>query len=226
MKPCEQVTGKFCCSCLRPLILMVADVTAIVVICFALNLFFLLAIDTKLISWPVVVRGGLFFIFTAEFSHLYHESILAPPGLIPPPQEELRRIFLIFFGLLTVRMFYFREFPLLAKHFGDGDPVSVPLKFLLAFGMLPFLCGGVILFRWLAREWMIRKEIGVMPVVILGAGTTGGVVARVLKKSKHFGLKPVGFFDDDPRKQVDRSTGCRSWAPWPIIMTTRSPFPG
>jgi Undecaprenyl-phosphate galactose phosphotransferase WbaP len=200
MRRYEQMTEKFCCSCLRPLILMAADFTAIVVVCSVLNLFFLLVLDTKLISWSVVVRSGLFFVFTAEFSRLYHESILAP-GLIPPPQEELRRIFLIFFGLLTIRMFYFREFPLLAKHFGGGDPVFIPLKFFLVFGMLPFLYGGVIFFRWLARNWMFRKEIGVVPVVILGAGTTGRVVARVLKKSKHFGMKPVGFFDDDPRKQ-------------------------
>lgn len=180
---------------MRPFVLMFGDFAAIVLACVLLNILFLFAAGTVLISRPVIFCGSLFFIFVAELSNLYHESLLVP-GLISPPQEELRRIFWIIVGLLLIRLFYFREFPLLAKSLGHGGPASIPLKAGLVFGMFPVVFFSVILFRWLARHLMFIKNIGVAPVVILGAGKTGQVVARVLKKSKHFGLKPIGFFDD------------------------------
>lgn len=39
------------------------------------------------------------------------------------------------------------------------------------------------------------------PVLIIGAGVAGGVVAEVLAKSKNREFEPVGFVDDDPEKQ-------------------------
>lgn len=39
------------------------------------------------------------------------------------------------------------------------------------------------------------------PVLIIGAGVAGGVVAEVLSKSQNKEYKPVGFIDDGPEKQ-------------------------
>jgi len=39
------------------------------------------------------------------------------------------------------------------------------------------------------------------PVLIIGAGVAGGIVAEVLGKSQNRDFEPVGFVDDDPEKQ-------------------------
>ncbi|NPV72988.1 MAG: polysaccharide biosynthesis protein [Pelotomaculum sp.] len=39
------------------------------------------------------------------------------------------------------------------------------------------------------------------PVLIIGAGVAGGVVAEVLSKNRNREFEPVGFVDDDPEKQ-------------------------
>ena len=187
----------------RPLFLVAADFTALCTVCLLLNGIFLPWLKAPLFSLPVIAGGSLFFVFIAEFSRLYHESLLVP-GLMPSPQEELRRIFLILLGLLAIRFFYFREFPPLAAALGASPKGNILLKAALVFGSLPPLFFGVVFFRWLVRDAMFRRNIGISPVVILGAGTTGRVVANVLKKSKHFGLRPVAFFDDDAGKQGQR----------------------
>lgn len=179
----------------RAVVLILSDIFAIFLVCSLANLFSLLAVHKILIAWPVIVAGGLFFVFIGELSRLYHESLLVP-GLIPPPHEELRRIFYITLGLLVVRFFYFREFPVLAGKLGMAGE-SFLLKACLVFGFFPFVFFAIIFFRWIARNLMFNYNIGISPVVILGAGKTGQVVAGVLKKNKHFGLKPVGFFDDN-----------------------------
>lgn len=46
------------------------------------------------------------------------------------------------------------------------------------------------------REWTEREE----RVGIIGAGDAGATLARELMLKSHLGLKPVVFFDDDPRK--------------------------
>lgn len=53
----------------------------------------------------------------------------------------------------------------------------------------------------LAREGLVRLGLWGVPVLILGAGRTGALVARALSREKALGLRPVGFLDDDPGKQ-------------------------
>ncbi|HZS56624.1 MAG TPA: exopolysaccharide biosynthesis polyprenyl glycosylphosphotransferase [Bryobacteraceae bacterium] len=52
----------------------------------------------------------------------------------------------------------------------------------------------------LFRKMLIRRGICGEPVIILGAGRTGSLVARKLKKEYDLGLVPVGLLDDDPDK--------------------------
>lgn len=197
---------KFRWHWLRPLVLILSDFSAIFLVCAVFNGLFLLTLNVKLISWSVAITGCLFFIFAAELSRLYHESLFVP-GLLPPPHEELRRIFYIIMGLLVIRLFYFQEFPWIFANIKNADGWSVWLKVFLVFGIFPFVFFSVIFFRWLARALMFQHDIGIFPVVILGAGKTGKIVAGVLNKSKHYGLKPVGFFDDDPQKRGEVING-------------------
>src|SRR5579884_285278 len=62
-----------------------------------------------------------------------------------------------------------------------------------ALAMLPAL-------ETLCRNVLIRRGICGEPVVILGAGRTGSLLARKLKKEHDLGFIPVGFLDDDAEK--------------------------
>lgn len=52
----------------------------------------------------------------------------------------------------------------------------------------------------LAREVLVRLGAWGVPVVILGAGKSGALVARNLKADPILGLRPTAFLDDDPAK--------------------------
>ena len=52
----------------------------------------------------------------------------------------------------------------------------------------------------LLRKKLIAHGVCGQPVVILGAGKTGSLVARTLQQECDLGFVPVGVLDDDPRK--------------------------
>lgn len=52
------------------------------------------------------------------------------------------------------------------------------------------------LFELLARGLLIRKGRWGTPVLLLGAGKTGAMLARILKAETQLGLVPLGFLDD------------------------------
>lgn len=56
-----------------------------------------------------------------------------------------------------------------------------------------------VLERLLRKKLIVRGVCG-QPVVILGAGKTGSLVARTLQQEYDLGFVPVGVLDDDPRK--------------------------
>jgi Undecaprenyl-phosphate galactose phosphotransferase WbaP len=185
---------------LRPLLLIASDAAAILSVCAAANGLLFATVREILISGPIAVAGVVLFVFLAELSGLYHESLFVP-GLVPPPHEELRRLFHIIAGLLVVRFFYFQEFPHILLKIRGSAAFEPLLKAGLVFGLLPLFFLAVILFRWTVRMLMEKSGVGISPVVILGAGEIGDIVSRMLQRSKHFGLKPVAFFDDDPQKK-------------------------
>jgi Undecaprenyl-phosphate galactose phosphotransferase WbaP len=51
-----------------------------------------------------------------------------------------------------------------------------------------------------SRKTLIRYGVCGMPVVILGAGKTGSLVAKKLKKDQDLGLSPIRILDDDRQK--------------------------
>jgi Undecaprenyl-phosphate galactose phosphotransferase WbaP len=120
--------------------------------------------------------------------------IYAIAGLYPAvglsPVEELRRICLsttLFYCALAAVIFLFRE----------GTTYS----------------RAIFLMAWLfSMAWVWLSRIGIrrlvapcpwwgFPVVIMGAGRTGELVIRTLKRQPGLGFKPVAVLDDDPKKQ-------------------------
>ena len=74
--------------------------------------------------------------------------------------------------------------------------------------LVVFLVGGIRVLRRVMgerRETAIRRATGRVSkakrVILLGAGQAGAMVAREIATRPDLGLKPVGFLDDDPRKQ-------------------------
>jgi FlaA1/EpsC-like NDP-sugar epimerase len=89
---------------------------------------------------------------------------------------------------------------LLLKPFDDQIPRSVVVtNFLLTV----FLIGGArLLVRMVLVERLARREVrGARRVLVVGAGSGGQMVAREMQLNPHLAARPIGFLDDDPRKQ-------------------------
>lgn len=107
-----------------------------------------------------------------------------------PPVEELRRMcfsitltFLVLLAFLT----------LTHRSQTYAHEVLVVSWVIACLIMLPF--------RSWVRFVMFRLGIGQIPVVIAGAGRTGRQLAGELAQSPHFGLRVVGFLDDNPGEE-------------------------
>lgn len=110
------------------------------------------------------------------------------PGYGLSAVERMRRnvqvTFLLFLALIAWEWIFVRE--------GWSRGVL-----LLAMGLAVVLMP---LGAALAREALVRLNLWGVPVLILGAGKTGALVARKLREDKVLGLLPVAFLDDDPAK--------------------------
>ncbi len=114
------------------------------------------------------------------------------PGAGLSPVEELRRIVL---GTTTVWL------------------VATAAIFLSKDGIL--YSRGVFVTSWFCsvllvpveraflRKLLARREWWGVPVLVLGAGETGKMLAASLRAEPERGLKPVAYLDDDPDKQGD-----------------------
>jgi len=112
------------------------------------------------------------------------------PGVGLSPVEELRRL------CLTTTLFYFALAAVIFL-FREGTTYSRGI-FLMAW---PLSMAGV----WLARITVKRLVAPCawwgFPVIIMGAGRTGELVIRTLKRQPGLGFKPVAVLDDDRQKQ-------------------------
>ena len=89
--------------------------------------------------------------------------------------------------------------------------VPLPAGVLVLFGLLMLVFLGAV--RYAVRIFYerplrgFRARRGARSVLIVGAGDGGRLVLREILRNPDLGLRPVGFVDDDPRKQgvrVDR----------------------
>ncbi len=181
---------------LRSIILLIGDATAVLVTCHLINMIARLKhLQIFSLESSILLVSG--FIITAEVSKLYHGSIFYP-GFTLAPHEEIRRIFYIFLGFFSV--YYFLR--LQQANIVIGFAVTA-----LHWGGFFFMILMVIITRWWARTLMKKLGVGLLPIIIAGAGNRGQVVANILNKSKHFGLLPLVFVDDDPERINRRIAG-------------------
>jgi exopolysaccharide biosynthesis polyprenyl glycosylphosphotransferase len=68
------------------------------------------------------------------------------------------------------------------------------------------VCTGRIVLT-LTHRWARSSGRLARPVVILGAGAIGALVARRLEACPEYGLTPIGFLDDDSRSAASREDG-------------------
>jgi lipopolysaccharide/colanic/teichoic acid biosynthesis glycosyltransferase len=116
-------------------------------------------------------------------------DLYTPPNLSPP--EELRRTTitttLVFMAMaLVVSRAQSLESFWLAQ-------AALVLQLLVSVFFIP-------LTRAVLRTMLADKPWWGHPVVVLGAGVTGRMLVRTLKKYPSLGLKPVALLDDDPMK--------------------------
>ncbi len=79
---------------------------------------------------------------------------------------------------------------------------EVTFRLLAVTGVLHILLIGGSRFCWrLYRYSILNKNLNIKRTLIIGAGSAGTMVARQLSKNKEADLLPVGFIDDDIRKQ-------------------------
>lgn len=129
--------------------------------------------------WPLI---GLFLLAYAA-AGLY-------PTVALSPVDELRRISTcttLTYLVLGAAIFLFRE----------GETYSRGV-FLLAW-LLSLVT--VLLGRFAARHVFAKFAWWGHPVLILGAGRTGELVIKTLKRQPSFGLKPLAVLDDNPQKR-------------------------
>jgi undecaprenyl-phosphate galactose phosphotransferase len=78
-----------------------------------------------------------------------------------------------------------------------GDEFSRTVLVLCCLFALVLMPAG----RWLSKNLLVRWGIWVQPVLVLGAGNTGGLVAQALLRDRYLGYQIRGFLDDDPAKR-------------------------
>ena len=86
-----------------------------------------------------------------------------------------------------------------------GEHVSRTV--LVVMGIISFPIMPII--RINAKRLLIKIGLLKSKVLIIGAGKTGELIFRALKRDPNFGLNVVGFLDDDPEKIGKRIEGIR-----------------
>ena len=94
---------------------------------------------------------------------------------------------------------------------GRHDPPRgvIALDFLLT---LVLVCGARFVVRWACRAARARRRCSsarAREVLIVGAGNGGQQVASELRRNPGLRSAPIGFVDDDPRKQGMRVAGLK-----------------
>jgi len=87
----------------------------------------------------------------------------------------------------------------LGKKSGEFSRTVIVLSYILWLFLLPLI-------RWTTKGLLLRLGLWERPVLILGAGKTGELIAAALLREKYLGYRVAGFLDDDVAK--------RAWGVW------------
>jgi FlaA1/EpsC-like NDP-sugar epimerase len=89
--------------------------------------------------------------------------------------------------------------------YGPRGPVELPASVIVTFGLLTLalLVAARFAVQLIAegRVRSLRATKGDREALVIGGGDGGRLVVRELMRNRELGLRPVGFLDDDPRKQ-------------------------
>ncbi len=95
--------------------------------------------------------------------------------------------------------------PKIETHIFPSSPVNLPASVIALFFLLSvaFLGGSRFLVHFVVEGRVSSFKVGkaARDVLIVGGGDGGRLVVRELIRNPQLGLRPVGFVDDDPRKQ-------------------------
>ncbi|MEX2238081.1 MAG: nucleoside-diphosphate sugar epimerase/dehydratase [Dehalococcoidia bacterium] len=89
------------------------------------------------------------------------------------------------------------------------SPRPIPLSVVLITGMLVFLATATWKMSPRLSKWtpLSSYSASAQRLLIVGAGTTGQLLAREFQSNPQWRFRPVGFIDDDPRKLRHRVHG-------------------
>jgi len=90
---------------------------------------------------------------------------------------------------------------------------DLPLSVILIAGELIFPGMAFVKMRTRLLTRLPRAAVTSQRLLILGAGHTGQALARELQNSPGLNYQPIGYLDDDPRKQKRRMHGLRVFGP-------------
>ena len=122
----------------------------------------------------------------AEFAFSGHY-----PGIGLTAVEHMRRVcrgVTLVYVLMTAAMF-------VAKDPWESSRGALLVGWLISIVLAP-------VGRWLTSQVLLSRSLWGVPVVIIGAGSTGAAVIRNLKENRILGYRPVACIDDDFRNIV------------------------
>jgi undecaprenyl-phosphate galactose phosphotransferase len=121
-------------------------------------------------------------------------------------------LFFIFQKLYTKRLPFWQEAGCIVKTSTQAFLVAICILFLAKMGgstsrAVVLIAWSVSLFvlptlRYIGKSILVKIHIWEKPVIIVGAGETGKIVANALHREATLGFNPVGFLDDDRDKHL------------------------
>jgi len=123
------------------------------------------------------------------------------PLLVYATVDEMALTFLAVFSSTLVLVALFSTG--LLYQYWHAPPDQLPRSIPLLDGLLVLLAVGSTRFsvRMAYRPPSAAEAVDARRVLIVGAGVVGQMTVKELRANPAAGLRPVGFIDDDPRKQ-------------------------
>ncbi len=141
--------------------------------------------STYVAMWPFL----LVFILLAAVMRLYHGNLFCPGMALDPVEEMRRRVYAVLVTYLL--LFCYLTFSRRTDYFSR---VVIAVSACLNFFFVGFV-------RNLVRRFLKWANVGQIPVLIAGAGKCGRRLEAEIRDNAHFGLRVIGFVDDNPAVQ-------------------------
>ena len=138
--------------------------------------------STYVAVWPFLPV----FILLAAIMRLYHGNPFCPGMALDPVEEMRRQVYAVLVTYLL--LFCYLTFSRRTEYYSR---VVIAVSACLNLFFVGFV-------RDLVRRILKWADIGQIPVLIAGAGKCGRKLEAEIRGNAHFGLRIIGFVDDDP----------------------------